>query len=209
MMTSRADGPTAATGGAWDERPEEEGRSWSLGGAEGPLTEPSRRRRFADLALPHLGAAYNLARWLTRDDHDAEDVVQEAYLRAYRYFDGFRGGDARAWLLTVVGNTCRTWLKRNRPPEPATPFDEELHGGSEGDAEVMLLRRADRDLLRAALERLPTDFREALVLRELEGLSYKEIAAVTGVPAGTVMSRLARGRERLRRVLTEGGEGDC
>jgi RNA polymerase sigma-70 factor (ECF subfamily) len=169
---------------------------------EGTLAEPTRRARFAALALPHLGAAYNLARWLTRDDHDAEDVVQEAYLRAYRFFDAFDGDDARAWLLAVVRNTCWTWLKRNRPPQPTTPFDEERHG-TDADAgpEGALLRQADAELLRRALEELPEELREAVVLRELEGLSYKQIAAVTGAPAGTVMSRLSRGRERLRRCL--------
>jgi RNA polymerase sigma factor (sigma-70 family) len=177
--------------------------------AEESLTEPSRRRRFAELTLPHLAAAYNLARWLTRDDHDAEDVVQEAYLRAYRYFDAFRGGEARAWLLGVVRNTGRTWLKRNRPPEPPAPFDEELHGATADDPAGPFLRGADRELLRRALEELPADFREAVVLREMEGLSYKEIAAVTGVPAGTVMSRLARGRERLRRLLAGWAEGEA
>jgi RNA polymerase sigma-70 factor (ECF subfamily) len=172
------------------------------------LSDLSRGRRFADLALPHLDAAYNLARWLTHDDHDAEDVVQEAYLRAYRYFDAFHGDDARSWLLTVVRNTGRTWLKRNRPPEPAASFDETIHGAVAEDAAAPFLRSADRELLRRALTELPADYREALVLRELEGLSYKEIAAVTGVPTGTVMSRLARGRERLKRLLTGRAEGE-
>jgi RNA polymerase sigma-70 factor (ECF subfamily) len=160
--------------------------------------------------LPHLPAAYNLARWLTRDDHDAEDVVQEAYLRAFRFFDGFQGGDGRAWFLAIVRNTCYTWLHRNRPPEPTAPFDEALPGLSN---EVLgpdeLLQRSDaRAALHQALEELPPEFREAVVLRELEALSYKEIAAVTGAPLGTVMSRLARGRLLLRRELTRRLHGE-
>jgi RNA polymerase sigma factor (sigma-70 family) len=203
MMTSRADGPTAAPGGAWDERPEEEGRSWSLGGAEGPLTEPSRRRRFADLALPHLGAAYNLARWLTRDDHDAEDVVQEAALRAYQFFDGFHGYDGRAWLLKIVRNTCYTWLEKNRVWKPES-FDEEKHGVASPDTapDARLQVSEDKQLLRHALDELPAEYREVIVLRELEGLSYKEIAGIADIPMGTVMSRLARARERLLQSLT-------
>jgi RNA polymerase sigma-70 factor (ECF subfamily) len=178
----------------------EEALAWP--GDERALSEPTRQARFAALVLPHLGAAYNLARWLTRDDHDAEDVVQEAYLRAFRFFDAFDGDDARAWLLAVVRNTCYTWLRRNRPPQPPAPFDEDLHGTGAAEApDSDLLRGADRELLRQALEELPAELREAVVLRELEGLSYKEIAVVMGVPAGTVMSRLARGREQLKRRL--------
>ena len=160
--------------------------------------------------MPHLDAAFNLARWLTCDQHDAEDVVQEAYLRAYRFFDGFHGDDGRAWLLAVVRNTCYTWLKRNRPPTPFASFDETLHGADDSfNPETLLLQGAARELLHQALGQLPTEFREAVVLRELEGLSYKEIAAVTDVPLGTVMSRLARGRgmlrDRLARRLNEEG----
>jgi len=150
--------------------------------------------------LPHLGAAYNLARWLTHDRHNAEDVVQEAYLRAFRSYRGFQGGDGRAWFLTIVRNACLTWLKRNRPPQPILQFDESLHQAST-DApgpDRGLMESASRELLHRALEKLPVEFREAVVLRELEGLSYKEVAAVTGVPIGTVMSRLARGRSLLR-----------
>src|SRR5262249_55644893 len=146
----------------------------------------------------------NLARWLTRDGHDAEDVVQEAYLRAFRLFDSFRsGGDGRTWLLAVVRNTGYHWLRRNRPPQPTTPFDEDLHGAADEalNPETLLLRGDDRDTVRQALEALPVEFREALVLRELEGLSYKEIAAVVDVPPGTVMSRLSRGRRLLKQVL--------
>jgi RNA polymerase sigma-70 factor (ECF subfamily) len=167
------------------------------------LRDP-RLARFEQAVLPHLGAAYNLARWLTRDAHDADDVVQEAYLRAYQFFDGFHGGDGRAWLLRIVRNTCYTWMEKNRPRQPPAPFDETKHGGElpQAGPEAPLIAGEDRDLLRRGLEELPHEFREAIVLRELEGLSYKEIAAVTGAPIGTVMSRLARARERLQEVLT-------
>jgi RNA polymerase sigma-70 factor (ECF subfamily) len=149
-----------------------------------------------------LDAAYNLARWLTRDDRDAEDVVQEACLRAFRFFDSFHGGDSRAWLLTIVRHTCYTWLRKNRAHELVT-FDEELDGVETGlNPEELLLQNADQQLLRKAVEELPIEFREVIILRELEGLSYKEIANVTGVPLGTVMSRLARARKRLQHCLT-------
>ncbi len=159
--------------------------------------------RFEQVVLPHLDSAYNLARWLTGDGHDAEDVVQEAYLRALRFFGGFRGGDARPWLLAVVRHACYDWLQRNRPRQPLTVFDEELHTGAEGGADPveLLLREEDRAQLRRALGELPVEFREVLVLRELEGLSYREIGAVTGLPPGTVMSRLARARDKLRAGL--------
>jgi RNA polymerase sigma-70 factor (ECF subfamily) len=159
--------------------------------------------RFEGIILPHLAAAYNLARWLTRRDQDAEDVVQEACLRAYQFFGGFHGGDGRTWLLTIVKNTCYTWLKKNRRPGPTTPFDEEKHGPAPAaDApESLLFREDDRQLLRDTLGKLPAEYREVIVLRDLEGMSYKEIAQVAGVPLGTVMSRLARGRERLRQFL--------
>jgi RNA polymerase sigma-70 factor, ECF subfamily len=159
--------------------------------------------RFEQTILPHLGAAYNLARWLTRSAHDADDVVQEAYLRAYQFFDGFHGGDGRAWLLRIVRNTCYTWLEKNRPPRPPAAFDEDKHslGRTALGPEAPVVADEERELLRQALAELPDEFREAIVLRELEGLSYKEIAAVTGAPIGTIMSRLARGRERLQEGL--------
>jgi RNA polymerase sigma factor (sigma-70 family) len=162
-----------------------------------PVDEPDRRAAFEETFLPHLPAAYNLARWLARDGADAEDVVQEAYLRALRSFAGFHGGDGRAWFLAIVRNTGLTWLRRNRPPKPTVPFDEARHGRPANAAEPPVGDEA----LRAALAELPAEFREAVVLRELEGLSYKEIAAVTGVPIGTVMSRLSRGRGLLRQAL--------
>jgi RNA polymerase sigma-70 factor (ECF subfamily) len=153
--------------------------------------------------LPHLDAAYNLARWLTRKDHDAEDVVQEAYLRAWKSFGSFRGGDGRAWLLATVRNTCYTWLEKNRDRQPQTPFDEKLHGeATESWNPVQLkLREEDVALLHEAIDALPVEFREIIVLRDLEGFSYKEIADIACLPLGTVMSRLARGRERLQQTL--------
>ena len=168
------------------------------------LGEEIKFGSFEQVVLPHLDSAYNLARWLTRNDQDAEDVVQEAYLRALRFFDGFHGGDARAWLLAIVRNTCYTWLQKNRAQEPTTVFDEEIHSeeGSSLSPETLLLQSADSQLVRQALEELPLKFREVLVLRELEGLSYKEIADVADMPIGTVMSSLARARTRLRQCLT-------
>ncbi len=171
--------------------------------------EPNKQAYFEQTVLTHLDAAYNLARWLTRDDHDADDVVQEACLRAFRFLDSFRGGDSRAWLLTIVRHTCYTWLRKNRSNE-LTPLDEELdtvesHPGPEEAA----LQNVDRQALKQALEELPIEYREVMVLRELEGLSYKEIASIAGIPLGTVMSRLARARRRLREWLTRrASEGD-
>jgi RNA polymerase sigma factor (sigma-70 family) len=166
--------------------------------------EGQRLTQFDQVVLPHLGAAYNLARWLTHNDHDADDVVQEAYLRAYRFFDSFHGSDGRAWLLRIVRNTCYTWLEKNRSHEPTTTFDETQHSGGATVAgpDAALLASEDRKLLWQALAELPEEFREAIVLRELEGMSYREIAAVIGAPIGTVMSRLARARERLQESLT-------
>jgi RNA polymerase sigma factor (sigma-70 family) len=156
--------------------------------------------------LPHLDAAYNLARWLTATDEDAADVLQEACLRTVKFFPGYDGGNARAWLLTIVRRTCYSWLAKNRGHDAIlTSFDEELHSGqhNEGDPHMHLVREADRQLVHQALEELPVELREMIVLRELEGLSYKEAAAVAEVPVGTVMSRLARGRQRLERLLAD------
>ena len=168
------------------------------------MLDTETRERFELAVLPHLDAAYSLARWLTRNDQDAQDVTQEACLRAFRFFDGYQGGDMRSWLLTIVRYTCYTWLHQNRAQQPTTAFDEELHTDmtESQSPETLLLRNADRQLLTRALEELPLDFREALVLLELEGLSYKEIAEVLGVPIGTVMSRLARGRHKLKESVT-------
>src|SRR6202035_1741033 len=168
------------------------------------VPETPRRERFEQTVLPHLDAAYNLARWLTRNDQDAQDVTQEACLRAFRFFDGYQGGNMRAWLLTIVRNTCYTWLNKNRPPEPGEVFDEEIHGSEHSgipDPEIQILANANKETLRRALEELPDVFREVLVLREVEGMSYKDIADVASVSLGTVMSRLARARTRLRQSL--------
>jgi RNA polymerase sigma-70 factor (ECF subfamily) len=165
--------------------------------------EQDTRSRFEETALPHLDAAYNLARWLTHNDHDAEDMVQEAFLRAFKSFGSFYGGNARAWLLTIVRNTCYTWLGKNRAHEFAASGGEEIHEveSQVPNPQTLLLRLEDNRLLREALEELPMEFREVLILRELEGFSYKEIADVAGIPPGTVMSRLARARGRLKQSL--------
>jgi RNA polymerase sigma-70 factor (ECF subfamily) len=159
--------------------------------------------RFEQAILPHLDAAYNLARWLTRNEQDAQDMVQEASLRAFRFFDGYRGGDARAWLLTTVRNTCYTWLQQNRRSQAMTPFDEGIHTVDEDslNPSSLVLKNADMEMLQRSLEQLPDEFREVIVLRDLEELSYKQIAEVTDVPLGTVMSRLARARARLKQIL--------
>jgi len=153
--------------------------------------------------MKHLDAAYNLARWLARNDQDAEDVVQEAVLRAFRFFGGFRGGDAKVWLLAIVRNTFYTLRSRAPAAGAVDEFDEAIHRGEEhDDPQAVLLRAIDAQSLRDALERLPPEFREVLVLRELEECSYKEIASITNLKIGTVMSRLARARGRLQLELT-------
>jgi RNA polymerase sigma-70 factor (ECF subfamily) len=167
-------------------------------------------QRFEQAALPHTAAAYNLARWLTGKHEDAEDVVQEAFLRAYASFDSLRGDDVRPWLLTIVRHTAYTWLKRNRAGAPAEELDDNFADSRApaADPETLLLASADASRVRAAVAKLPPDFRAAIVLREFEELSYKEIAAVTGAPMGTVMSRLTRARESLKRLLTAPSKGD-
>jgi RNA polymerase sigma factor (sigma-70 family) len=164
----------------------------------------TREKFFETNVVPHMGAAYNLARWLTRNDHDAEDVVQEAYLRAFRFWESFHGADPRAWLLTIVRNTCFTWLHQNRKPSSELPEDMPDLNTANTNPEALLLANVDAELLRRAVEELPLEFREAIVLRELEGLSYKEISSITSVPIGTVMSRLARARTRLQKALQGG-----
>jgi RNA polymerase sigma-70 factor, ECF subfamily len=166
------------------------------------VLQPQDRIRFEQLVLPHLDSAANLARWLLRNRADSDDVVQEAMLRAYRFFERFRGGDARAWLLQIVRNTCYTWLEKNRPSEMMTEFDEEVHQRPSASPETLALQADERQQLTLALEALPPRSREVLVLRELEGCSYKEIGEITGIPIGTVMSTLSRARERLQRTLT-------
>lgn len=158
------------------------------------------------LLVPHLAAAYNLARWITGNDLEAEDLVQEAYLRAFKSFGDFRGGDGRAWLLAIVRNTCYTWLHQNRPHKHDAVFDEEIHGreGSSSNPETLLLQSMNSKFLKQALQELPLEFREVLVMRELEGLSYNQIAAAACIPIGTVMSRLTRARRQLNKCATKG-----
>ena len=161
-----------------------------------------RSRKFEEEMLPHLDAAYNLARWLMRNDEDAEDVVQESFMRAFRFFGSFRGGNARAWLLRIVRNTSYTWLEQDRKME-GVEFDDESFGPDANtlNPEETLLRSDRGKILREALNKLATDYREVLILREIEGMSYKEISEVTGAPVGTVMSRLSRARDGLRKAL--------
>lgn len=178
------------------------------------MSGSDRTRRFEAVVLPHLDAAYNLARWLLRDEHSAQDVVQESYLRAFRFFDGLRGGDARPWLLGIVRNACFTWLGQSGRDH--VEFDEERDTGSldpgldpaAGNPERLLERKLERAQVNAAIATLPPLFREVLILRELEQLSYDEIAQVAGIPAGTVMSRLSRARAMLRAALTPASKED-
>jgi RNA polymerase sigma-70 factor (ECF subfamily) len=176
------------------------------------VLDEAKRERFGRLVLPHLDAAYGLARWLMRDPAQAQDAVQEAYLRAYRFFGGFRGEDARPWLLGVVRHACYTLLERERRAGGlAQEFDERVHGEealAAGtvvrfplDPEAAAIERAQRERVWAGLAALPAEYREAIVLRELHGCSYAEIAQITEVPLGTVMSRLSRGRKVLARAL--------
>jgi RNA polymerase sigma-70 factor (ECF subfamily) len=169
------------------------------------LSEQSKAGRFEELAVPHLAAAYNLARWLVRKEHDAEDLVQEAYLRAFKSFGGYYGGNSRSWLLTIVRNTCYTWLQKNRVLHVTESLDDNLDelGLDFADPEMLLLQSVDAQIVRQALTELPVEFREVVVLREMEGFSYKEIADVVDLPLGTVTSRLARGRKRLHALLAQ------
>ena len=170
------------------------------------LAHDDRKRRFELLALPHLDAAYNLARWLAGNSSDAEDVVQDAYLRAYRYFDSFQGGEFRVWLLSIVRNSFLDWIKENRSSrmlfqaEPAAETNDPLWTEHPRDPEALLLDSIDSQTLQQLMLRLPLEYREVLLLREVEDLSYKEIAAITTTPTGTVMSRLSRARLALRKL---------
>lgn len=175
------------------------------------LGDDEKAAQFEALAMPHLDAAYNLARWLTRNQHDADDLVQTAYLRAFRFADGFHGGDARAWLLTIVRNTYYTSLRDGLAHHSDVSFEEELHGGlelSDNDPAVIVAQRDASRSVNQALEQLPPAFREVLVLKEMDDLSYKQIAQVAEIPIGTVMSRLARARKLLLAYLRPGAAGD-
>jgi RNA polymerase sigma-70 factor, ECF subfamily len=176
--------------------------------------ETAKARRFELVVMPHLDSAYNLARWLTRDDADAQDVVQEAMLRAFKYFDGFDGQYARAWLLQIVRNACFTWLRAKQPTSNAVPLDENLDAidrdgsvielsaqGLGRSPEIIVGEIQDARRLDALINRLPAAYREVIILREMEDLSYREIAEISGVPIGTVMSRLARARQMLQSGL--------
>ena len=156
---------------------------------------------FERIVLPQLDAAYDLARWLAGNDHDAEDIAQEACVRAFRFLNGYRGGDARSWVLAIVRNTAYSWLKKNRPQQIVSVSDDDMAEIEDPKALAGSFHKADASALRAAMELLPLEFREALVLRELDGLSYKEIAEIASVPVGTVMSRLARARRQLQESL--------
>src|SRR5438128_4880321 len=155
---------------------------------------------FEDVMLPHLDAAHNLARWLLRNEQDAQDVVQEAFLRAFKSFGGFHGSNGRAWLLAIVRNTSYTLLKKNRVVDLTTPFDEEIHtAGHESVSPATILEHSENaELIKEAMDELPAEFCELLALRHQEGLSYKEIADIAQIPPGTVMTRLARARAKLR-----------
>ena len=173
------------------------------------MSDDEKRRRFELLVLPHLDAGFNLARWLTRNDHDAQDVVQEALLRALRYISGFRGDNARAWWLQIVRHTCFSWLKENRPAELVALDDGDdawhaIAAPSADEPAAIAMRNADRQQINQAIAALPFAFREVLVLRELNDLCYKDIAHIADIPVGTVMSRLARARGLLRQALTPG-----
>ena len=157
---------------------------------------------FERTVVPLLDDAYTLARHIMRDEHDAQDAVQEAYLRAWRHYGGFRGGDVRPWLLTIVRNCCYSGRRRARPERHSVEYVDEEHGdGERRTADAGALEESDREELQTALDRLQPEYREAIVLREIEGLAYREIAQVTGVPIGTVMSRLSRARKRLQAAL--------
>ncbi len=166
------------------------------------LRPPGKLQLFEETVLPHMNAAYNVARWLVRDDQDAQDLVQESYLRAFRFFDSYRGGDAKAWLLTIVRNTCATW-RRREGATAAVPFDEAAHspGSAQPTIEQTLVEGTKAQSLRSCIEALPAAYREVLVMRELEEMSYRQISEVSGIPVGTVMSRLSRARQRLEQCV--------
>jgi RNA polymerase sigma-70 factor (ECF subfamily) len=179
------------------------------------MAAPTHDERFREVILPHLDSAFNLACWLTRNRADAQDVVQEAVMRAFRFFAGFRGGDGRVWLLRIVRNTFYTWCRDNAA-QPGTAFDEALHSLEEAnrswpdhqDPEALLMQKDCDRAVHRALAALPLEFREVVVMRELEELSYKEISAIVGIPIGTVMSRLGRGRKLLAGSLGGAGQGE-
>ena len=165
------------------------------------MDEKTKLRLFEEAMLPHLRAAHNLARWMTRSPQDAEDLVQEAYIKAFRYFDGFEGANGQGWLLAIVRNTCLTWLRSSKP---AIAFDERLHSAGHHGRTVEESMVIDSELgsLRECIEGLPIEYRETIVMRELHGMSYREIAEAVAAPAGTIMSRLSRARKRLEDCMS-------
>lgn len=174
------------------------------------MTASTKEERFQAMVLPYLDSAFNLARWLTRNHQDAEDIVQESYLRAFKFFDSFHGEDGRAWLLGIVRNTFYTWYQQHKAQAHNTQFEEEIHGDrlevsdtryDEHDPEALLIQKDIRAELQLALEGLSVEFREVIVMRELEDLSYKQISGIVGIPIGTVMSRLGRGRKQLAEII--------
>lgn len=165
------------------------------------MPDTSKLARFEATVLTHLDAAYNLARWLTRDAAGAEDAVQDACLRAFRFFDSLQGPSPKAWFMAIVRNACLDWLKDQRVRGAEEPYDEALHAGASESLESSVARDGEARRVREAIATLPREYREVLVLRELEELSYKEISAIVDVPIGTVMSRLSRGRDLLQQRL--------
>ena len=178
----------------------------AAGGQISRNADRRRQARFEAIALPHLDAAYALARWMTRNDADAADVVQEAFLRAFRYFDSYRGDNAKSWVLKILRRTCYSWLDRKRPADVVSLKTEEEFGGAVAtsaiDTEALLESRSNLRLLDRLIEALPAPLRETIVLRELHELGYRDIAEVTSVPLGTVMSRLHRARPATPRALS-------
>jgi RNA polymerase sigma factor (sigma-70 family) len=163
------------------------------------VEERTRLALFEDLALPHLDAVHNFARWLMRNDDEAQEVVQETFLRALRYFDSYRGSDAKAWLFAILRNTCLTWRSRKRQTGATEAFDEGTHSPQTvmRDQEQQMIDASQIVTLRHCIEMLPLEYREVLIMRELEEMSYRQISEVMAVPVGTVMSRLSRARRRL------------
>jgi len=161
--------------------------------------QPAKLQLFEETILPHLNAGYRLARWLTGNEHDAQDVVQEAYLRAFRFFDSFKGGDGKSWLLAVVRNTCHTWRRQEMRQTTDEPFDELVHSSEQqaSTQEDKLVTASKLSILRKCIEKLPAEFREVIIMRELEDMSYRQISDIACLPVGTVMSRLSRARKRL------------
>jgi len=170
------------------------------------LSDTSKLSRFESVVLVHLDAAYNLARWLTHDAAGADDAVQDACLRAFRFFDGLQGPSPKAWFMAVVRNACLDWLKDQRVRGAEESYDDELHASATNTTESTVARDSDAHWVRSGIAALPREYREVLVLRELEELSYKEISAIVDVPIGTVMSRLSRGRDLLQQRLLQSRE---